>query len=78
MLYDRNPPSLPAVYELRVEGWASDDNMPLLAYKDDHQELSWKLFFAGRQVTLQYFHSCLICLMTHNTQLRRGLVLKVH
>lgn len=50
MFCDRNPPLLPAVDELRVEGWASDDNVPLLAYKDGHQDLSWKLFVAGRQV----------------------------
>lgn len=27
---------------------------------------------------LQYFYSCLVCLVTDNTQLRCGLVLKVH
>lgn len=40
-----HPLLLPAVYELRVEGWASDDNRPLLVSKDDHQDLRWKLFF---------------------------------
>lgn len=40
MFYDTNPPLLPAVYELGVEGWASDNNKPLLIYKDDHQDLN--------------------------------------
>lgn len=61
-----HPLLLPAVYELRVEGWASDDNRPLLVSKDDHQDLRWKLFFCREAgFTLQYFHSYLICLMTN-------------
>lgn len=43
-----NPPSFPAVYELRVEDCANDDNIPLLVYRDVHQDISFKLFFAGR------------------------------